>query len=192
MLTTTLKLLREHYACDARYRALCDALGGAKKYGDRTPIPLERILDLNGLDDAAWALRAVPASQRAERDRLARLFACDCAERVLPIFEAAYPDDKRPRRAIEVARRFVAGDATKEEMVAARGAARDSAWAVVAAAWTASAAARASGGAAWDDREAARAARVAARAARDAAWDDWDAERDWQEKRLRAYLRGEA
>ncbi|MEK6236886.1 MAG: TIGR02996 domain-containing protein, partial [Planctomycetales bacterium] len=32
------------------------------------------------------------------------LFAADCAERVLPLFEAVYPDDDRPRKAIEAAR----------------------------------------------------------------------------------------
>jgi len=37
----------------------------------------------------------------------ARLFACDCAERVLPIYEAKHPNDIRPRYAIEVARLFV-------------------------------------------------------------------------------------
>ncbi len=37
----------------------------------------------------------------------ARLFACDCAERVLPIYEAKHPNDIRPRNAIEVARLFV-------------------------------------------------------------------------------------
>ena len=31
-------------------------------------------------------------------------WAADCAERVLPLFEAAYPEDDRPRRAIETGR----------------------------------------------------------------------------------------
>jgi len=31
-------------------------------------------------------------------------FAADCAERVLPIFDGAYPTDDRPRKAIEAAR----------------------------------------------------------------------------------------
>jgi hypothetical protein len=38
------------------------------------------------------------------RRRTAALFAADCAEHVLPIFEAAYGADDRPRKAIEVAR----------------------------------------------------------------------------------------
>jgi len=34
-------------------------------------------------------------------------WGADCAERVLPLFEAAYPGDDRPRRAIEVCRTWV-------------------------------------------------------------------------------------
>ena len=39
----------------------------------------------------------------------ARLFAADCAEAVLPIFERDYPNDDRPRKAIEAARLFARG-----------------------------------------------------------------------------------
>src|SRR5690606_19898730 len=109
----------------------------------------------------------------AWNDRTARLFASDCAERVLPVFEIGCPGDMRPRRAIEVARAFADGQATGEDLAAAWDAARDAAWdpagdpawdAVWAAAW---AAARA---AAWDAVWAA--ARAAARnAAWAAAWD---------------------
>jgi hypothetical protein len=35
------------------------------------------------------------------------LWAADCAEHVLPYFEEAYPNDKRPRKAIEACRRWV-------------------------------------------------------------------------------------
>ena len=52
-------------------------------------------------------------------ERTMRLFACDCAERVLANFEERYPDDKRPREAIAVARRFANGEATREELGAA-------------------------------------------------------------------------
>ncbi len=34
-------------------------------------------------------------------------WALDCAERVLPLFERSYPDDDRPRRAIETGREWV-------------------------------------------------------------------------------------
>lgn len=52
-------------------------------------------------------------------ERVARPFACDCAERVLPIYEKDHPDDKRPRHAIEVARLFADGKATQTEIESA-------------------------------------------------------------------------
>ena len=48
-----------------------------------------------------------------------RLFACDCAERVLPLFEAEFPDDNRPRQAIETARKFANGEASEAELLVA-------------------------------------------------------------------------
>jgi len=111
-------------------------------------------------------------------ERTARLFACDCAERVLPLYEAQYPDD-RPRKAIEVARRYAEGAATREELAAAWYAAEEAAWYAARrdASWAA----------AWAAREAAGdATRAAARAAA------WDAERQWQAGRLRKILEVEA
>jgi len=184
MLHTTLSLLKTANACAGRYRHLCEALGGVRAWGHDTPIPLLKILDTNGLDDALWALRAVPEHEKALRDRLAREFACDCAERVLPIFERQCPNDARPRTDIAVARRFAAGAATDAERAAA--------WAARAAAWDARAAARAARAAARDAGDAARAARAAARDARAAAWAAgdaaWDAETSWQATRFRELL----
>lgn len=37
-------------------------------------------------------------------------WAADCAERVLPLFEQGKPEDRRPRKAIEAARAWAAGD----------------------------------------------------------------------------------
>ena len=39
--------------------------------------------------------------------RLLALWAADCAERVLPFFEKAFPNDDRPRKAIEACRTWV-------------------------------------------------------------------------------------
>jgi hypothetical protein len=115
-------------------------------------------------------------------DKSARLFACDCAERVVHLI-----DDPRPRAAIDVGRRFAVGDATRTELDAASAAARDAARAAArAAAWDA--ARDAAWGAAWSaDRDAAGAA------AWGAAWSaDRDAagavERAWQTERLFEYL----
>ena len=45
-----------------------------------------------------------------------RLFACDCAERVLYLYERAYPGDDRPRKVIQVARDQAYGRATAAEV----------------------------------------------------------------------------
>jgi hypothetical protein len=42
-------------------------------------------------------------------------WAADCAEHVLPLFAARYPDDDRPRLAIETARAWSRGGATVSE-----------------------------------------------------------------------------
>lgn len=64
-----------------------------------------------------------------EHHRLLALWAADCAEHVLPLFEASRPDDSRPREAIEAARTWAAGDAAMMTTRAlgghAMGAARD-------------------------------------------------------------------
>jgi hypothetical protein len=45
------------------------------------------------------------------RDRRAQAaWAADCAERVLPYFEEAFPDDDRPRKAIEAAHAWARGE----------------------------------------------------------------------------------
>jgi hypothetical protein len=115
-------------------------------------------------------------------DRTARLFAADCAEHVLPLFETKYHDDKRPRQAIQAARDYANGKIIKKQLAAAR----DAAWAAARdagdawdawAAWAARAAR-----AAWAARDAARAAwaaRDAARAAARAARDAWAAGAAW-------------
>jgi len=161
MIQTTFRKLHDAGACKERYRFLAKALGGIKAYGVNTPITLLQILDINGLDDALWALRACPDS-----DTFARLLACDYAEHVLRIFETQYPDDDRPRKAIAVSRRYARGEATDAELSAAR----------AAAGYAAGAAALAAA------RAAAGYARYAARAAA------WNAERMWQEARLRELL----
>jgi hypothetical protein len=46
-----------------------------------------------------------------DRDhRLLALWAADCADHVLPLFEAEVPDDTRPREAVEAARAWARGE----------------------------------------------------------------------------------
>lgn len=110
--------------------------------------------------------------------RTARLFAADCAERVLPIYERQVPGDDRPRLAVEAAQLFAMGligakdlsAAWAADIAAAAAAVGDAACAARAAAWAAA-------------RDAARDADADAAA--------WAAERDWQWHRLQQYLNGE-
>ena len=127
-------------------------------------------------------------------ERSARLFAADCAERVLPIFERERPNDARPRKAIEAARAYARGEIHAAGLAAARVAA----WAAAGDAWDAArdAASVAARAAAWTAARAAAwtAARAAAGLAVNAAGMDAasaaveDAEREWQGQRLAACL----
>ena len=94
-----------------------------------------------------WMLWLMARTTLDQDDPRLRLLDCDFAEAVLKDVPAG---EDRPRRAIEVARRFAAGEASQEEMAAAWATASDAAWDTASdAAWAA----------AWDAaRDAARAA----------------------------------
>ena len=125
-IAVTLKGIRKHSPCQESWTKLLASLGKTK--AEETPVDLEYILDLLGLDDALWALRALPESMDSD----VRLLVCDLVEPALK-----HTDDPRPARAVETARRYALGYATEEDLDAARAAA----WAAVDA--TARAAARA-------------------------------------------------
>ena len=140
-------------------------------------------------DDDKCVVREARLVRKIEtwNEKSARLFAADCAEKVLPIYEKEYPNEDAPRKAIQAARDYANGKITKEQLAVASDAARDAAWA---AAWAAASAA--AWAAAWAAASAAAsaAARDAARAAASAAASAaaWDAAWDWQTERLFKYL----
>jgi Immunity protein Imm5 len=107
-------------------------------------------------------------------DKTRRLFAADCAEHVLELYEKRYPNDNRPRAALQAARDFASGKITLNELNAAANAA-----AAAAAAYAAYYAANAAAAAAAYYAANAAAADAAANAA---------AERQWQLERLKFYL----
>jgi len=160
VLVTSLYRLRKHNACSGRYDHLVGKLG--PEWGDKDDINLLDILKHNGTADCIWALCATV--KHPEGDRAMRLMAADFAEAVLPIFEREYPDDDRPRKAIQAARYFANGKITEQERDAAWDAAGAAGAAAGAAAWAAAGAAR---DVAWDTAGAA--AWAAARAAAGAA-----------------------
>ena len=175
VLVTSLYRLRKHQACKDRYDHLVSKLG--PEWGDKDEINLLDILKHNGAADCLWALRATV--EHPEGDKVMRLMAADFAEAVLPIFEKEYPDDNRPRLAIQAALDFANGKIADQERAAAGDAAWAAAWAAARAA-AGDAAAAAARDAAWAAAWAAAgdAAWAAAGAAARAAWAAWAAARD--------------
>lgn len=121
-------------------------------------------------------------------------WAADCAEHVLPYFENEYPEDERPRIAVEAGRAWSRGEIRMSEAraaaISAHAAARD------AYEPAARAAARSTGHAAATAHMAAHAPHAAAyavKAVTGAASTNSDAapdkERDWQYQRLPKHLR---
>lgn len=121
-------------------------------------------------------------------------WAADCAEHVLPLFEAARPDDDRPRRAIALARAWVRGEVTMTESRTAAGhansAARDLEGAPRRAAYAAAQAAAVAHVAAHELGAAAYAIRAVQAAARpEEAAEAGREECRWQRERLPAPIR---
>lgn len=114
---TTLNKIKKHSPCEDGWKKLLNHLG--KTEADDEVLELRTILESNGLDDTLWAFRAVDG-----KDKEIRLFAADCAELVLPIYEKQYPNDDRPKKAIQAARDYANGLIGIEELDAARAAAQ--------------------------------------------------------------------
>ena len=166
MIYTTLNRIREHNPCADGWRKLLKYLG--KTGPDDAPLAYSTILDAVGLDGALACLRAEP-----QHASIWRMYAARCARRVQHLLT-----DERSLQALDVAERHARGEATDEELAAARGAAED---AVLGAAWVAT------WSAAWD------AAWVAAGSAALAAdwgadWGDWEAARAEQAADFEALL----
>ena len=149
-----------------------------------------QILDLPiPSNDRIWAaVRCWDLNEQQLRE-----LACDYAERTIPVFEAANPGDTSVRDCVETCRRFARGEATLEELEAAR----ERAWAPSAAVWAAWTVGSGSGLArraavATASAAAAAAAAVAAAAAWAAAGQDDvnpRADGEWQVNHLRKILK---
>jgi hypothetical protein len=125
--------------------------------------------------------------------RLLALWAAACAEHVLHLFEAARPDDLRPREAIGAARAWVRGEMGMMRARAAgghaMGAARDLRGAPRHAAYAAGQAGAVAHVAAHDLGAAAYAIRAARAAARGGAEAAGRRECQWQRRQLPAAIR---
>ena len=159
---TTLNKIRQHDPCIEGWEKLLKHLGKTK--ADDEPLSIATILDLNGLAEALGCLRAVEGE-----DCKIRLYAVWCARQMQHLMK-----DERSLRALDVAESFAKGQASQEDLDAARAAALDATMA------EANAATCASGDASWVAIRAAldaasAAASAAAWAAGDAACAAWGA-----------------
>jgi hypothetical protein len=104
--------MRRFRACHS-YAHLVEALG--PDFGDKAPINLLTILELNGAEDCLWAMRATDQ----DSDAVAHLMAADFAEAVSPIF-GRYPKSEQPKTLLDVARAFALGEIDAAAREAAR------------------------------------------------------------------------
>lgn len=130
MLTTTLNEIRSHGPCGLKpdpetgeREGLCLLLHYlGKTTTDDESLPIEVILDSNGLDDALWVF------DRTQDKRLWVMLAVTFARRVQHLMA-----DERSTNALDVAERWARGQATDAELETAR----DAAWDASRAAWDA-------------------------------------------------------
>jgi hypothetical protein len=94
-MTTWLSDLKDHDPCTEGYQWARESNIASRA---------EAFAKLERGDWWLWLARAYGID--LDKPRLVT-FAADCAEHVLPKFEDRYPDDKRPRQAIEAARAWV-------------------------------------------------------------------------------------
>jgi hypothetical protein len=100
---TTLNQIRSHSPCRAGWEKLLRGLG--KFQADDDPLWIDEVLNINGLGDAVWCLRAVGGC-----DREIRMFAVWCARRVQHL-----ATDPRSIAALDVVERHARGEASDEE-----------------------------------------------------------------------------
>lgn len=191
MLHTTFKLARKAGACKSRYRIFAESVGGIKEYGDNTLTPLTEVLRVCGLLDALWCL---DYCTKEPSKTISIKLACDFAEHVLHIYEKVYPNDDRPRKAIETARLYADGKVTGSTATVVS-AAESATWAAAesAAVSAESAVVSAVVSATWS------ATRSAWAAVWSAAWSAesttgsvaWSAEEEWQKQRFIDYMEEE-
>jgi len=154
---TTLNKIRTTQPCSDGWKKLLRNLKKTKS--DDEPLSIITILDSNGIEDAIWCLHTVDSI-----DRDARLFAVWCARQVQHLMP-----DQRSINALDVAERYATGEATDDELFAARDAALDAARAAESA--VARDAAHAAANAAVNPAVWYSVSDAARDAALDAAWD---------------------
>lgn len=121
-LETSFALLREKGALLRGYLILIRALGGIEQYGLTTPIAISKIVETNSFHDALWAFRAVHPDQRKECETIARQLSCDCADIIIPQYEAMNGNgtDRVLGQTIDAARALASGYISTQELIMMR------------------------------------------------------------------------
>jgi len=107
---TTLNAIRKYRPCKPSWTKLLNGLG--KTAADDEPIPITKIIDILGIEDAIWCLRAVDAKHIPWIKR----YALWCATQLRHLMA-----DRRSAHVLDVAIRYLDGQATEAEMRAATG-----------------------------------------------------------------------
>jgi len=119
----TLQQIKDNDPCPEGWDLVLAANGGPEADYNKEFL-VSSILESNSLNDTLWVLRCLP-----EHDLLWRKYAWFCASEVKHL-----SDDPRVEECLDVVNRYCAGEASDEELWAARDAAWDAAWAAAGAA----------------------------------------------------------
>ena len=72
-------------------------------------------IDSNNKNDADIKQLILEITLMLEKETLV-IWACNCVDHVLLFFEQKYPDDIRPRKALEVARAWLKGEKSVDDV----------------------------------------------------------------------------
>ena len=135
MKTLTLNQIKKYKPCANSWESLLGKLPEDIDFDK--PLDVKMLIGLVPVRDAVWALRCL------ENKPLCVEFAIMCAESVLHLFEEKYPTDKRPRYAIDAAKKWLSDQTGENRYTAAAAAANAADAAAYAAAYYAAHAAAA-------------------------------------------------
>ena len=94
---TTLDQIKSFSPCENGWKKLLNHLG--QGFPTDKEFAVAEVVKSNGISDTFWLLKRV--MQPVALKKLSVEFACDCAERVLHIYEIKCPENKAPQKAIE-------------------------------------------------------------------------------------------
>jgi len=104
---TTLGKIKSFNPCVPGWKKLCKSLGTTNL---DTEVSILQILEINGVEDAFWALRTQEYEDYC-------IVIADIEESTLHIFEEEHPKDVRPRNLIQAIRNYKVRKISKKELI---------------------------------------------------------------------------